>query len=144
MGRRFHPCDAAFNLSLPLADISSPTGLVAGVDCADDGHICKNYNKQWHKEVEEENTDNVELDRNRVQRLCPVDFARAIPVSSVTAPAQKWSSSPEQRAQPDSSYDQADITLVDVMSMLRLATFDVADDTDGCQCVDADESEEQD
>ncbi len=29
-------------------------------------------------------------------------------------------------------------------TILRLATFDVADDTDGCQCVDADESEEQD
>lgn len=29
-------------------------------------------------------------------------------------------------------------------TMLRVATFDVADDTDGCQCVDADESEEQD
>lgn len=29
-------------------------------------------------------------------------------------------------------------------TMVRLASFDVADDTDGCQRVDADEAEEQD
>lgn len=81
MGQLFYPCDAAFNLFLPLANISSPTELVAGVDRADDGHIRENYNEQRHEEIEEENADDVELERNGVQRSCPVDFTRPIPAS---------------------------------------------------------------
>lgn len=81
MGQLFYPCEAAFNLFLPLANISTPTELVAGVDRADDGHIRENYNKERHEEVEEENADDVELERNRVQRSCPVDFTCPIPAS---------------------------------------------------------------
>lgn len=77
----FYPCDAALNLFLPLANISSVTELVAGVNCADDGHVGENYNEQRHKEVEEENADDVELERNRVQRSCPVDFTCPISAS---------------------------------------------------------------